>query len=65
LTPATVVDSLGMNDHQEVNMATTTIEAELLDLEKRYWQALKDQDVDMALSLTDDPASLSAPRASG
>lgn len=36
-------------------MATTTIEAELLDLENRYWQAIKDQDVDAAMSLTDDP----------
>jgi hypothetical protein len=36
-------------------MATTTIEAELLDLEKRYWQALKDQDVDAAMRLTDEP----------
>jgi ketosteroid isomerase-like protein len=36
-------------------MATKTIEAELLDLEKRYWQALKDQDVDAAMRLTDEP----------
>ena len=36
-------------------MATTTIERELLTLERRYWQALKDGDVDAALSLTDDP----------
>jgi ketosteroid isomerase-like protein len=36
-------------------MATTTIEQELLTLERRYWQALKDRDVDTALSLTDDP----------
>ena len=28
-----------------MNMATKTIEAELLELEQRYWQALKDQDV--------------------
>lgn len=35
-------------------MATTTIEAELLDLEKRYWQAIKDQDVEAAMRLTDD-----------
>jgi hypothetical protein len=44
-------------------MATKAIEAELLDLEKRYWQAIKDQDVDCA-SLT-YLASLPAPRASG
>jgi Domain of unknown function (DUF4440) len=36
-------------------MTTKTIEAELLDLEKRYWQALKDQDVDAAMRLTDEP----------
>ena len=36
-------------------MTTQTIEAELLELEKRYWQALKDQDVDSAMALTDDP----------
>lgn len=37
-------------------MTTQTIEAELLGLEKRYWQALKDQDVDAAVRLTDFPA---------
>jgi uncharacterized protein (TIGR02246 family) len=36
-------------------MGTKTIEAELLELEKRYWQALKDRDVDAAMRLTDDP----------
>ena len=36
-------------------MATTTIETELLTLERRYWQALKEGDVDTALALTDDP----------
>jgi ketosteroid isomerase-like protein len=36
-------------------MATTTIERELLTLERRYWQALKDGDVEAALALTDDP----------
>jgi uncharacterized protein (TIGR02246 family) len=36
-------------------MGTQTIEAEVLDLEKRYWQAIKDQDVDAAMRLTDDP----------
>lgn len=33
---------------------TKTIETELLELEQRYWQALKDQDVDTAMSLTDE-----------
>ena len=36
-------------------MATSTIESEILGLERRYWQALKDQDVETALRLTDDP----------
>ena len=36
-------------------MAATTIEQELLTLENRYWQALKERDLDTALSLTDDP----------
>jgi ketosteroid isomerase-like protein len=31
------------------------IERELVDLERRYWQALKDKDVDAAMELTDDP----------
>jgi ketosteroid isomerase-like protein len=31
------------------------IEKELLGLEKRYWQAIKDKDVDGALELTHDP----------
>ena len=35
-------------------MATQTAEQELVQLEKEYWQALKDQDVDAALRLTDD-----------
>ena len=36
-------------------MTTQTIEAELLDLEKRFWQALKDRDVDTCVRLTDYP----------
>jgi len=31
------------------------VEKELLGLEKRYWQAIKDKDVDAALNLTHDP----------
>ena len=34
---------------------TQAIGDELLALEKRYWQALKDNDVQAALELTDDP----------
>src|SRR6185295_19611488 len=32
----------------------TSPETELLDLERQYWQAIKDRDVDQALSLTDN-----------
>lgn len=35
-------------------METQTAEQELVQLENEYWQALKDQDVDAALRLTDD-----------
>jgi ketosteroid isomerase-like protein len=36
-------------------MPRTTVEHELLELEKQYWQAIKDKDVDAAIRLTDDP----------
>lgn len=36
-------------------MTQQTVEQELVVLERRYWQALKDQDVDAALALTDEP----------
>ena len=36
-------------------MATKTIEAELLELERRYWQAIQDRDVKAAMALTDFP----------
>jgi len=36
-------------------MATRDVENQLLDLEKQYWQAIKDGDVDAAMRLTDDP----------
>lgn len=36
-------------------MTTLTIEQELVELEKQYWQALKDKDVETAVELTDDP----------
>jgi uncharacterized protein DUF4440 len=35
-------------------MTTTTIENELIDLERQYWQAIKDKDVEAAMQLTDD-----------
>jgi uncharacterized protein (TIGR02246 family) len=46
-------------------MPTTTIEAEILDLEKRYWQALKDQDVDAVMRLTDEPCMLTGAQGVG
>jgi hypothetical protein len=36
-------------------MAATKTEHELVTLERRYWQALKDKDLATALSLTADP----------
>jgi hypothetical protein len=36
-------------------MTTQSVEQELVQLEKDYWQALKDQDVEAAIHLTDDP----------
>ncbi|MEP6688583.1 MAG: nuclear transport factor 2 family protein, partial [Gemmatimonadales bacterium] len=38
--------------------ATKSIETELLELERRFWQALQDQDVDTAAALTDEPCIL-------
>ena len=36
-------------------MADGPIEAQLVDMEKQYWQAIKDRDVQAAMRLTDDP----------
>lgn len=36
-------------------MVNTNIEHKIYDLEKRYWQAMKDNDTETMLSLTDDP----------
>jgi hypothetical protein len=35
-------------------MATRSVEKELLELERQYWQAIKDKDVDAAMRLTDE-----------
>jgi hypothetical protein len=35
-------------------MATNTVAKELLDLEGRFWQAMKDKDADAAVELLDD-----------
>ncbi|HEY1953122.1 MAG TPA: nuclear transport factor 2 family protein [Gemmatimonadaceae bacterium] len=36
-------------------MSAGPIEAQLADLEKQYWQAIKDRDIQAAMRLTDDP----------
>lgn len=36
-------------------MSEKGTEKELLKLERQYWQAIKDKDIDAALRLTDDP----------
>jgi uncharacterized protein (TIGR02246 family) len=43
-------------------MVTQTAEQELVQLENEYWQALKDQDVDAALRLTDDECIVTGPQ---
>jgi hypothetical protein len=39
----------------------STVEHELLDLERQYWQAIKDRNVDAALRLTDDSCIVAGP----
>jgi uncharacterized protein (TIGR02246 family) len=39
-------------------MASTTVEQELVELEKQYWQAIKDNDADSSMRLTDDQCIL-------
>lgn len=36
-------------------MAYTSSEKQVIELERRYWQALKDKDVDAVIGMTDDP----------
>ena len=36
-------------------MASSSVERELVGLEKKYWQAIIDKDFESALALTDDP----------
>ena len=43
-------------------MATKPIERDLLALEKRYWQAIKDKDADTAASLSDEPCIVTGPQ---
>jgi hypothetical protein len=43
-------------------MTSTTTERDLLKLEKRFWQAMKDHDVESAVALTDFPCIVSGPQ---
>lgn len=36
-------------------MAYATTEKQVIELERQYWQAIKDKDTDAAMNLTDDP----------
>jgi hypothetical protein len=36
-------------------VTTPTIDSEIAELEREYWRAMKDKDVDTAVRLTDDP----------
>lgn len=40
----------------------TDFEKELLDLETKFWNCMKEKDVDTALSLTDDPCIVAGPQ---
>jgi hypothetical protein len=46
-------------------MKPDQVEKEIVDLEKRYWQALQEQDVDTALALTDEPCIVTGPQGVG
>jgi ketosteroid isomerase-like protein len=46
-------------------MAGTAVEKELVDLEKRYWNAMKTKDVDAAVAMTDEPCIISGAQGVG
>ncbi len=46
-------------------MATERIERELLELERQYWQAMQNGDVEAAVELTDFPCIISGPSGIG
>ena len=46
-------------------MTTKAIEKELLDLERKYWQAIKDRNVEAAMRMTDDPCIVSGAQGVG
>ena len=46
-------------------MTTKTIDKDLLELEKQYWQAIKDKDVSTVVQLTDDPCVIAGAQGIG
>ncbi len=46
-------------------MATAITVKELVELERQYWQAMKDGDVESAMKLTDSPCIVSGPQGVG
>lgn len=40
---------------KEVHIAYERSEKEVIEVERRYWQALEDKDIDTVLRMTDDP----------
>ena len=46
-------------------MTATGVEQELLALEKKYWQAIKDKDADTAMRLSDDPCIITGAQGIG
>lgn len=46
-------------------MATAITEKELLELERKFWQAMKDRDVESARRLTEFPCIVSGPQGVG
>ena len=46
-------------------MATRSTEKEIIELERRYWQALKDNDMDTAIQLSDNPCIITGPQGVG
>jgi hypothetical protein len=46
-------------------MATKTAEQTLIDLETKYWQAMKDKDAETAMQLTDDACILVGSQGAG
>jgi uncharacterized protein (TIGR02246 family) len=44
------------------HVATPAVDQEIVDLERKYWQCMKDKDVDGALQLTDEPCIVTGAR---